>query len=155
MVLRESFSDERTVSAASTSVAATKAAWWPTQLKGTGVYATSGQTVGAARVPLENSAKPVFALPVYRDRTYGEQGKDVAQLRGTLRAPGYYSAHRCGGEGARHAVENTCEALGCPVQIIGGTGDAAANLETIGPALLDGRPSAPVVTPSEVVVRRL
>ena len=130
VVLRGTFSDGRTVSAAPTSVAATRVTSQPAQLMVTGVYAKVGQNVGAAQVLVEYSGRPVFALkgalPAYRDLTFGEQGKDVTQLQAALRSSGHPTgsdAKGAFGAGTEHAVERLYAAMGYQVPV--STGEAA------------------------------
>ncbi|WP_327289085.1 peptidoglycan-binding protein [Streptomyces sp. NBC_01198] len=124
VVLRGTFSDGRTVSAVPTSVALTRATSQPSQLMVTGVYAHAGQSVRAAQVLVEYSGRPVFALkgtlPAYRDLTFGEEGKDVAQLQDALRSSGHPTgsdAKGVFGTGTEHAVERLYAKLGYPVPV--------------------------------------
>ncbi|MBX9394247.1 peptidoglycan-binding protein [Streptomyces sp. TRM72054] len=120
IVFRGSFSDGRTVSAAPTSVAVTQpAAQQPHALLITGVFARAGQRVGAAKPLVEYDARPVFALPgtlpMYRDLTMGEEGKDVAQLQKALHSLGWVTGSDPSGRfgvGTAAAVKRLYAAMG-------------------------------------------
>jgi hypothetical protein len=128
VVVRGTFSDGRTVSATPTAVAATAVSSQPATLMVTGVFTRPGRTVRAARALVEYSERPVFALPgalpMYRDLTFGEQGKDVAQLQAALRSLGHSTlpdTEGVFGTGTERAVTALYGALGYPVPV-----DAAA-----------------------------
>lgn len=93
VVFRGTFSNGRTISVTPTSVAAIGNGSQPTALLVTGVYVQNGQRVKAARPLVEYDERPVFALPgtlpMYRNLTIGEKGKDVAQLQRALRSLGW------------------------------------------------------------------
>ncbi|MEE4543461.1 peptidoglycan-binding domain-containing protein [Streptomyces sp. V4-01] len=136
VVLRGTFSDGRTVSAAPTSVAATDASSQPSQLVVTGVYVHPGQKVRAAQVLVEYSGRPIIALagvlPAYRDLTFGAQGKDVTQLQSALRESGYATggdAKGSFGAGTESAVKRLYGGLGYPVPVstAGPAGPTAGN----------------------------
>ncbi|MFI8889878.1 peptidoglycan-binding protein [Streptomyces paradoxus] len=120
IVLRGSFSNGRTVSAAPTGVAVTQpAAQQPHALLVTGVFAREGQRVSAAKPLVEYDARPVFALPgtlpMYRDLTMGEEGKDVAQLQKALHSLGWATGPDPSGRfgvGTAAAVKRLYAAMG-------------------------------------------
>ncbi|MFI9106638.1 peptidoglycan-binding protein [Streptomyces fildesensis] len=158
VVLRGTFSDGRTQSATPTTVAATEASSAPAQLMVTGVYTHPGASVGAARTLIEYSGRPVFALhgelPAYRDLTFGEQGKDVAQLQSALRSSGHATgsdAKGVFGRGTESAVKRLYAALGYPVPVT----VASTAPSTDGKGDATAPPAAPVthamVPASEVV----
>jgi peptidoglycan hydrolase-like protein with peptidoglycan-binding domain len=133
VVVRGTFSDGRTVSATPTAVAATAVSSQPATLMVTGVFTRPGRTVRAARALVEYSERPVFALPgalpMYRDLTFGEQGKDVAQLQAALRSLGHSTlpdTEGVFGTGTERAVTALYGALGYPVPV-----DAAADDSTV------------------------
>jgi peptidoglycan hydrolase-like protein with peptidoglycan-binding domain len=158
VVLRGTFSDGRTVSAAPTSVAATEASSQPAHLVVTGVYAHPGQRVQAAQVLVEYSGRPIIALagalPAYRDLTFDEKGKDVTQLQAALRVLGYRTggdAEGSYGPGTEAAVRRLYGKLGYPVPV--STADPAQpgdgrdpGAGTSGAAMSDTAPSAGPVT---------
>lgn len=145
VVLRGTFSDGRTVSAAPASVAATEASSQPARMVVTGVYAHPGQKVGAAKALVEYSGRPVFALPgvlpAYRDLTFGEQGKDVTQLQAALHGLGYATgrdAKGTFGAGTESAVRKLYAGLGYPVPV-SEAGPAAPGDGAGTPRTADGR----------------
>ncbi|MYV50027.1 peptidoglycan-binding protein [Streptomyces sp. SID2888] len=119
VVFRGTFSNGRTISVTPTSVATTENGSQPTALLVTGVFAQTGQRVKAARPLVEYDERPVFALPgtlpMYRDLTIGEKGKDVAQLQKGLRSLGWPTgADPSGtfGSGTAAAVRRMYAAMG-------------------------------------------
>lgn len=93
VVLRGTFSDGRTVSAAPSSVADVSGGAADARLVVTGVFVHTGESVRAGRPLVEYSGRPVFALagsiPAYRDLVPTDTGKDVAQLQHALQSLGY------------------------------------------------------------------
>lgn len=162
VVLRGTFSDGATVAAQPTSVAATSAS--PpgdgvSELVITGVFVHPGETVTAGHPLVEYSGRPVFALPgtvpVYRDLTPGESGKDVAQLQSALSSLGCSSYPDPAGAfavGTEYAVRCLYRTMGYPVPLISTTpdGSAASSPQTgskTATAAKDPTASAPVALP--------
>ncbi|WNI16185.1 ABC transporter permease [Actinacidiphila sp. ITFR-21] len=149
VVLRGTFSDRRTVSAAPTSVATTTVPSQPARLMVTGVYAHPGQNVGAGRVLVEFSGRPVFALkgalPACRDLTFGEQGKDVARLQSALRSLGHPTGSDARGvfsPGTEHGARRMYDGLGYPAPVSTARADAVPDGKPAAPADRSGTPGA-------------
>lgn len=133
IVFRGSFSNGRTVSAAPTGVAVTQpAAQQPHALLVTAVFARAGQRVRAAKPLVEYDARPVFALPgtlpMYRDLTMGEEGKDVAQLQKALHSLGWTTGSDQSGRfgaGTAAAVKRLYAAMGYAAPVTTSVGTSA------------------------------
>ncbi|MGJ5756655.1 putative peptidoglycan binding protein [Streptomyces puniciscabiei] len=124
VVFRGTFSNGRTISVTPTSVAATGNGSQPTALLVTGVFVHSGQSIKAGRPLVEYDERPVFALPgtlpMYRDLTIGEKGKDVAQLQKGLRSLGWPTGSDPSGtfgSGTAAAVRHMYTAMGYSVPL--------------------------------------
>ncbi|MEU4931019.1 peptidoglycan-binding protein [Streptomyces yokosukanensis] len=139
VVFRGTFSNGRTISVTPTSVATTGNGSQPTALLVTGVFVQSGQRVKAGRPLVEYDERPVFALPgtlpMYRDLTIGEKGKDVAQLQkglGSLGWPTGSDPSGTFGSGTAAAVRRMYAAMGysAPLTTSADTGSSASAADT-------------------------
>ncbi|MFE3263018.1 peptidoglycan-binding protein [Streptomyces sp. NPDC059215] len=148
VVFRGAFSNGRTISATPTSVATTENGSQPTALLITGVFARTGQRVKAARPLVEYDERPVFALPgtlpMYRNLTVGEKGKDIAQLQRGLRSLGWPTgsdAPGTFGSGTAAAVRRMYAAMGYAAPL---TTSANAASSTAGAGAAAEQPSGDV-----------
>ncbi|MEU6497601.1 peptidoglycan-binding domain-containing protein [Streptomyces sp. NPDC046984] len=119
VVFRGTFSNGRTISVTPSSVATTENGVQSTALLITGVFARAGELIKAAKPLVEYDERPVFALPgalpMYRDLTIGEKGKDVAQLQKGLRSLGWPTGSDPSGtfgSGTAAAVRSMYAAMG-------------------------------------------
>jgi peptidoglycan hydrolase-like protein with peptidoglycan-binding domain len=141
LVFRGTFSDGRTISVTPTSVATSRRGSQPAVLLVTGVFAQAGRRVEAARPLVEYDERPVFALPgtlpMYRDLTVGDQGKDVAQLQKALRSLGRSTGGDPSGtfgSGTAAAVRRMYAAMGYAAPVA----DTATGKEQPGTTAQDG-----------------
>jgi hypothetical protein len=134
VVFRGTFSNGRTISVTPASVATTGNGSQPTALLVTGVFVQSGQSIKAGRPLVEYDERPVFALPgtlpMYRDLTVGEKGKDVAQLQKGLRSLGWSTGSDPSGtfgSGTAAAVRHMYTAMGYSVPLTTSANTSSAN----------------------------
>jgi hypothetical protein len=134
VVFRGTFSNGRTISVTPTSVTTTENGSQPTALLVTGVFVQNGQRVKAAKPLVEYDERPVFALPgalpMYRNLTIGEKGKDVAQLQRALRSLGWPTGSDPSGtlgSGTAAAVRRMYAAMGYAAPLTTSADTASAN----------------------------
>ncbi|MCX4406441.1 peptidoglycan-binding protein [Streptomyces olivochromogenes] len=153
VVFRGTFSNGRTISVTPTSVATTENGSQPTALLITGVFARTGQRVKAARPLVEYDERPVFALPgtlpMYRNLTVGEKGKDIAQLQRGLRSLGWPTGSDASGtfgSGTAAAVRRMYAAMGyaAPLTASADTASANAASSTAGAGAAAEQPSSDI-----------
>ncbi|WP_323376833.1 peptidoglycan-binding protein [Streptomyces sp. RB17] len=144
VVFRGTFSDGRTISVTPTSVATSQRGSQPAALLVTGVFAQAGRRVQAARPLVEYDERPVFALPgtlpMYRDLTVGDKGKDVAQLQKALRSLGRPTGGDPSGtfgSGTAAAVRRMYAAMGYAAPVAG-SADTATGKAQPGTTAQDG-----------------